>query len=147
MTTVRIEDVADRMSVLDLVTQFHRSVDFKNWELLRSIVTDDVVWEWIGRFPGGSASDGAEGRDAVLGWLEKATLQATPHHHTTNHMVELAGDSAHTESYMFVADRFTLQTLAIGVLETDCVRIGGEWLVRKLRVDEQIGRAFTPPAK
>jgi hypothetical protein len=147
MTTVRIEEVADRLSVLDLVTQFHRSVDFKNWELLRSIVTEDVVWEWIGRYPGGSATDGAEGRDAVLGWLEKATQQATPHHHTTNHLVELSGASAHTESYMFVADRFSLQTLAIGVLATDCIRVDGEWFVRKLRVDEQIGRAFTPPTK
>lgn len=147
MTTVRIEEVADRMSVLDLVTQFHRAVDFKNMELLRSIATDDLEWEWIGRFPGGSATDGAQGRDAVLDWLQRATEHATPHHHTTNHMVELTGDSAHTESYMFVADRFTLQTLAIGVLETDCVRVNGEWLVRKLRVDEQIGRAFTPPTK
>jgi hypothetical protein len=135
----------DRTEVLDLVTKFHRAVDFKDFELLGRIVTDDVAWVWSATHPEGSASDGAEGRSAVVSWLEAATRTATPHHHTTNHLVQLDGDTASTESYMFVADKFSLRTLAIGIIETSARREADGWRLSRIKVDEQIGRPFTSP--
>jgi hypothetical protein len=145
MTDNAQDELRDRFAVLDLVTQFHRSVDFKDFGLLASIVTDDVAWVWSATHPEGSAADGAQGRDAVVAWLEAATRTATPHHHTTNHLVHLHGDEATTESYMFVADKFSLRTLAIGIIETSARRSADGWRLSRIKVDEQIGRAFTSP--
>src|SRR5690349_2990080 len=100
MSTTRVEEVADRLAVLDLVTQFHRAVDFSDWDLLRRVTTDDLEWDWSATYPGGSVADGAQGKEAVVAWLEAATRSATPHHHTTNHLVEIDGDRATSQSYM-----------------------------------------------
>jgi hypothetical protein len=134
-----VQQLADRLEITDVLSRYHRAVDGLDWELLRDrVVTEDAVWEWSAADDQARVEDSAAGREAVVTWLDAALRGSTVRHHTTSHLFEVAGDGARSESYMFVVDRQTLQTLASGVVTADHVRSGRGWRIRRLRIDEQL---------
>ena len=44
MSTDAIPNETERDRVIETVARFHRAVDYADWDLFRSVVTDDVAW-------------------------------------------------------------------------------------------------------
>ena len=89
MSTETIPRQSERDRVIETVARFHRAVDYSDWDLFRAVVTSDVGWRI-------SISDGSStiahdfrGAENIVGYLQFVAPGATPHHHTTNHLVEI----------------------------------------------------------
>ena len=129
-----------RDRVIETVARFHRAVDYSDWDLFRSVVTDDVAW-WI------SISDGSStlvhdfsGADKIVDYLQLVAPGATPHHHTTNHLVEISETTANCEAYMLAVNRLTLTPLAEAVVKCDLLKSGDGWLIERFTIEEHVQR-------
>lgn len=135
----RLEELADRLEVIDVITRFHRAIDRNAWEMLRDeVLAPDAVWEWTAANASGSVEDRAVGRESVVDWLSSAMVGSNVRHFTTSHLVDLEGDRARSESYMVVVDAVTLAVLANGLLSADHVRLAEGWRMQRCHIDERI---------
>jgi hypothetical protein len=140
LSTEAIPTETERDRVIETVARFHRAVDYANWDLFRSVVTDDVAW-WI------SISDGSSslvhdfsGADNIVEYLRLVAPGATPHHHTTNHLVEIGETTASYQAYMLAMNRMTLTPLAEAMVGCELVRSGSGWLIARFSITEHVQR-------
>lgn len=140
MSTDAIPNETERDRVIETVARFHRAVDYADWDLFRSVVTDDVAWLI-------SISDGTSslvhdfsGAHNIVEYLRFVAPGATPHHHTTNHLVEIGDTTATYEAYMLAMNRMTLTPLAEAVVGCELIRAGSRWLISRFSIEEHVQR-------
>jgi hypothetical protein len=82
----------DRQAILDCLTRFARGMDRFDRELVLSAFHAEAICDY-GPYVGGP--------EGLCDWNDaiRPTVAAT-HHHLTNHSSEIAGDTAHAETYL-----------------------------------------------
>jgi ketosteroid isomerase-like protein len=90
--TARLQELLDRQDILDCIHRYCRAVDRFDREMLLSVYHPDATDDH-GVFVGG--------REEFVDWAfgYHSMYQNLTHHIVTNHCCELAGDTAHTETY------------------------------------------------
>ena len=96
MTPVTPEEIADRIEIDDLLTRYAAAVDTKDWELYRTVFTDDAVIDY-------TSAGGIRGSlGEVVEWLSHAMkLFPMTQHFVTNRLVVLDGDTATGRAYYY----------------------------------------------
>ncbi|MEV7006464.1 nuclear transport factor 2 family protein [Streptosporangium sp. NPDC051022] len=94
--TRRIQELADRAAVLDVVNAYAMALDTRDWEALGELFTEDALWEYRG-----AAVYTLSGRDAVVTRARAALepLDATQHLNGNN-VVKVRGDEAEHTGYV-----------------------------------------------
>lgn len=125
-----MQAVADRLEIHELLARYARGVDTKDWDLYRSVFTEDAFIDYS------SAGFAAGSREEVTTALE-AGFGAIPwsQHYITNVEIELAGDQAHVRALFF--NPMQLPGMAEhsscgGYYHHDLVRTGDGWRSRRL---------------
>jgi hypothetical protein len=94
MTDAAVRELQDRQAVYDCIMRYCRGIDRLDREVMLSAYHDDAIddhGDYVGRVEGFV--------DWAISFHE--THQRETLHHITNHSCELAGDTAHAESYYF----------------------------------------------
>lgn len=122
----------DILEIHQLLARYSRSLDTRDWELFRSVFTEDATIDY-------AASGGITAqRDEVVEWLI-STLGSFPwsgQHYITNIEAELAGDSAVVRAALFNPMLFpgmNEPTYFGGYYHHDVVRTPDGWRSRGLR--------------
>ncbi|MCX2931300.1 nuclear transport factor 2 family protein [Mycobacterium sp. CVI_P3] len=126
-----IQRISDELEIASVLHRYARAVDGKDWDLLRSLFTDDAHLDYS--CVGGPAG----GREEVCGWLERSlTLMPMTQHFVTNIEADIDGDTA------TVRAMFYNPMLLPGASETSAcggyyhhvmVRTAGGWRSKQLR--------------
>ena len=97
----RIQALIDRADISDLYTSYSTAVDTKDWELFRSLFTDDATIDY-------TASYGEAGSaDEITKWISSLmTDEFVPDtmHALTNLTVSVDGDTAEASAYYINPD-------------------------------------------
>jgi ketosteroid isomerase-like protein len=88
----KLQELCDRQDILDCIHRYCRAVDRFDRELLLSVYHPDAIDDH-GLFVGGPE----EFADWAFDYHRQ--FQDCTHHVVTNHICELQGDTAHTETY------------------------------------------------
>ena len=84
-----IQRISDELEIASLLHRYARAVDGKDWDLLRSLFTDDAQLDYS------SVGGPAAGRDEVCTWLERSlTLMPMTQHYIANIEADIDGDTA-----------------------------------------------------
>lgn len=134
----------DRLEISALLYRYARGVDSKDWELYRSVFTDDAVIDYT------SAGAICGTRDEVADWLA-AGFTAIPmsmHYITNIEILEYSGDSALVRAMFYNPMQLpgmAEQSACGGYYHHELVRTADGWRSRNLR-EENLW--FTnPPAR
>lgn len=89
-------ELADRLSIEDLLTTYARAVDTKDWDLYESVFAPDALIDYTSS--GGIRGSRSEAKEWVAKALERYTMTQ---HFVTNHHIEVDGDIAtsHADFY------------------------------------------------
>lgn len=100
---VRVADLEDRNAILDTLSQYGHSLDYGDFDQLVDCFTDDAVRE--NRRPDGSVHRWV-GKEGTLDFARRHShAPETWHKHLVlNSRIQLSGDVAHAQSYMFRFD-------------------------------------------
>jgi hypothetical protein len=91
-----LRHLADRQAIMDCAVRFSRGVNRRDRELLKSVFHPDAVDDH-GFFVGN--------RDDFVSWLDTVYDRiSVTQHFVTNQTVDIEGDTAHAETYWFVAN-------------------------------------------
>jgi 3-phenylpropionate/cinnamic acid dioxygenase small subunit len=82
--------IADELAITALLHRYARAVDAKDWDLYRSVFTEDAYIDYS------SAGVPAGDRDAVTDWLAKGfgVIEMSMHYITNIELLEYDGDTA-----------------------------------------------------
>ncbi len=122
----------DTIEIQQLLARYSRSLDTRDWELYRSVFTEDAQIDY-------AASGGLTGRrDDVVEWLIKTlgTFEWSGMHYITNIEAEVQGDSAQVRAAVFNPMQFPGMkglTYFGGYYHHDMIRTPDGWRSRKLR--------------
>jgi len=96
VTPMMPQEIADRIEIDDLITRYATAVDTKDWDLYRTVFTDDAVIDY-------TSAGGIRGSlGEVVEWLSHALkLFPMTQHLITNRHVVLDGDTASGRSYYY----------------------------------------------
>jgi ketosteroid isomerase-like protein len=140
---VDLQTLADRIEIRDVLTRYCHGIDRGDWEMYRSVFTDDAVIDYT------SAGAPCLPRDEMVDLLSGtfATFPFT-HHHITNVEVHLDGDTARVLADFYnpmqipgVDGRSTCG----GYYHHDMVRTPDGWRSRRL-VEENVWFVNPPGA-
>jgi 3-phenylpropionate/cinnamic acid dioxygenase small subunit len=95
-TELSTADIAAQLAISDLIISYAHAVDTRDWQLFRSLFTDDAVLDYSGSY--GIAG----GADEMTEWISGLmTYEAVPDtmHAITNVRVVLDGDTAGATAY------------------------------------------------
>jgi ketosteroid isomerase-like protein len=83
------DDTADRLAISQVLDEYARGIDSRDWDLVQSVFTDDAFLDY-------TAFGGPKGpRDDVITWLQDAlTAFVMSQHHITNRLITIDGDEA-----------------------------------------------------
>jgi hypothetical protein len=86
----------DELAIAALLYRYARAVDTKDWELYRSVFTDDAYIDYS------SAGAAAGSRDEVADWLSQGfTAIPMSMHYITNIETEIDGDTAKVRAVFY----------------------------------------------
>ncbi|MCA1831148.1 MAG: nuclear transport factor 2 family protein [Actinomycetota bacterium] len=90
------EQVADRFAIDELLDTYAHALDTKNWDLFRTLFTDDCLLDY-------THEGGVRGSvDDALAWLSSALAPFDMIQHiVANRLVEIDGDEARVRAYVF----------------------------------------------
>jgi len=129
-----LEEIADRLAVVDVMHRFADGIDRRDWARYRSVFTDEIELDY--------SSYRAEnaGTWTADDWVDKARslfpgLDASQHT-ITNTLVELQGDVARVQAdvradHVVVVDGVTSVYTVAGWYEDELVRTHAEWRIRR----------------
>jgi uncharacterized protein (TIGR02246 family) len=125
-----LQALSDKLEIHELLARYARAVDHHEWDLYRSLFTDDAEIDYS------SAGSVAGGRDEVAAFLEAAipTLPWTQHV-VTNVEVDLDGDEAHVRATFLNPMQLPGvegPSCCGGVYRHDLVRTADGWRSRRL---------------
>ena len=91
-----LQRTSDELEIAKLLTRYATAVDTKDWDLYRSVFTDDAQIDYS------SAGAIAGTRDEVADWLAQA-FEAMPMtmHYITNIDTDIVGDTAHVRAMFY----------------------------------------------
>ena len=91
-----VQAVADKLEIHELLARYARGVDTHDWELWRSVFTDDAVVDYSrSGIPSGTRDEIADVLRNAFDTIPWAT------HHVTNVEIDLDGDDAHVRAMFF----------------------------------------------
>ncbi|HEY6868676.1 MAG TPA: nuclear transport factor 2 family protein [Novosphingobium sp.] len=134
-----IREAKDRQEIHDCLLRYTRGVDRHDMELMKSAYHPDA-WDEHGVAEG----DPAAFCSWAIGW--HAEFQTRHQHVINNHTVEIAGDTAHAETYyLFLAEnREGPPTLAFGRYVDRLEKRAGKWAIAHRVCVNELAGAFTP---
>jgi 3-phenylpropionate/cinnamic acid dioxygenase small subunit len=96
MASIRLEDIADRLEIDDLLTQYASAVDNKDWDLWETCFTEDAFVDY-------ESAGGVKGkRTEVREWLEKTLVMFPMTQHVVgNREIRIEGDRATARSAFY----------------------------------------------
>jgi ketosteroid isomerase-like protein len=119
-----LRELHDRQEILDCIHRYCRAVDRGDRELLLSVYHPDAIDDH-GVFVGN--------REAFADWAlaYHAENQECTHHVVTNHICDLEGDTAHTETYWMFSgiNKVGPSTLHFGRYIDRFERRNGRWAI------------------
>ncbi|MBB2990020.1 ketosteroid isomerase-like protein [Mycolicibacterium iranicum] len=123
--------VSDELEIRALLSRYARAVDTKDWDLYRSVFTDDAHIDYS------SAGAAAGSRDEVTAWLA-AGFETLPWsmHYITNVECDIAGDTAAVRAMFYNPMQLPgmpQQSCCGGYYHHDMVRTPDGWRSRHLR--------------
>ena len=126
-----LQQIADRIAISDFLTAYSRAVDTKDWDLFRSLFTDDAAIDYT------SSGGIAGGVEEVATWMENTmSMFSTTQHIITNETVAIDGDTASVQAVLFNPMVFegsdTLSFSCGGGYDLDLVRDGEGWKSRRV---------------
>lgn len=139
-----IRELKDRQEILDCMHRYCRGVDRFDREAVRSAYHDDAI------------DDHGEYVGDVEGFIDWAFAYHTRHqlrtlHMISNHLCEIDGDTAHTETYWTfssVNKEAPFQATTTGRYIDRLERRDGRWgIVRRICVINTLGAALDPEGK
>lgn len=87
-----IQQISDHLEIQALITRYAKAVDRKDWDLYRSVFTDDAFIDYT------SAGGVASGVEEMVAWLDTSLAHfATTQHFIGNFDININGDSATVE--------------------------------------------------
>ncbi|WP_231992187.1 nuclear transport factor 2 family protein [Mycobacterium sp. ACS4331] len=125
--------VEDQLAIAALLHRYARAVDTKDWELYRSVFTEDA------RIDYSSAGAAAGPRDEVTAWMEQnfgALIPMSMHYITNVEILEHRGDSATVRAMFYNPMQLpgaTDLSYCGGYYHHDVVRTPDGWRSRSLR--------------
>ena len=138
MTGERLQEIADRLEIVEVLSTWHQALDAREWDVLRDeVFAQDIDWAFEGTDGARTYRDGARGAD-VIPWLDAAVTGATIKHFNGNHVVTLDGDRARTRGSMHALDLTTFVTVGAGVVTAEHVRTSAGWRIARLHVLEYV---------
>jgi 3-phenylpropionate/cinnamic acid dioxygenase small subunit len=91
-----IQEISDRLEIEALVHKYARAVDTRDWDLWRSLFTDEAIVDYS------SAGAIAGSRDEVAAWLEQAlSAMQMMQHFISNIEAEIDGDTAQVRAMFY----------------------------------------------
>ncbi|HEY9266882.1 MAG TPA: nuclear transport factor 2 family protein [Mycobacterium sp.] len=91
-----IQEISDRLEIEALLNKYARAVDTRDWDLWRSLFTDDAMVDYS------SAGAIAGTRDEVAEWLEQALgAMQMMQHFISNVEAEISGDTAQVRAMFY----------------------------------------------
>jgi 3-phenylpropionate/cinnamic acid dioxygenase small subunit len=96
MASIRLEDIADRLEIDDLLTRYATGLDTKDWDLWASCFVDDAFIDY-------ESAGGIKGTKAeIRAWLAK-TFEMFPmtQHVVGNRVIAIDGDRATARSAFY----------------------------------------------
>jgi len=131
----RLMEAADRSEIIQLLHRYALVIDTAGWSLLPSVFTPDAH----ARVDFGSVDQYVEsdsvvqGLDSIRSWFETA-LAPFPDvlHFMTNHIVDIDGDEAHTQTLMHV-----LNMSMGGIYRGHAVRTPEGWRIDHFQLEER----------
>jgi hypothetical protein len=140
MAELTLDEMLERQKIIDCFHRYTRGVDRLDAELVLSAFHEDAI-DHHGAFVGSPQE--------FIDWLwPRHADRITTQHYVTNHSFDFDGDTAHVETYYFVAVR-----RATGPIEFFCGRYAdrferraGEWkILRRVLVTEWAAKADALP--
>ena len=89
--------VADKLDITEQLARYARGVDTHDWDLWRSVFTDDAIIDY-------SSANGrpAAGRDDTADWLaDSMPFLPWKQHYITNVEIDIDGDTAHVRAAFY----------------------------------------------
>ncbi len=95
---MNVQEISDRLEIIDVMSNYAASLDARDWELWRSIFVDELIFDL-------SAWNGIEPRPldtnrVVAGQARTFAEFAVTQHFITNHRITLDGDKARVVAHM-----------------------------------------------
>ena len=128
----QIEELLEKQKISALLIEFAHRLDTKDWQNYPDLYADGGVIEL--RFAGRSLTK-EQLRDERLKGLRRYRLTQ---HFSTNHRIEIDGDTAHSRSYMLAIHMYEDKSKhadAGGYYECDFVKTPGGWKFKRVVVD------------
>ena len=128
--------LADKFDITEQLARYARGVDTNDWDLWRSVFTDDAIIDY-------SSANGrpAAGRDDTAEWLaDSMPFLPWKQHYITNVEIDLDGDRAHVRAMFFNPMRLPgmdEQSACGGFYHHDLVRTADGWKSERL-VEENL---------
>jgi ketosteroid isomerase-like protein len=118
-----VQELADRQAILDCLYRYARGVDRDDIDLIASAYHPDALDDH-GFFVG-------TGRGMAEWVFERHKDSPASQHHITNHVAEIVGDTAHTETYFLAINRSPTgsASVATGRYVDRFERRNGEWRI------------------
>jgi 3-phenylpropionate/cinnamic acid dioxygenase small subunit len=135
MGNLDVQALNDKLEIHELLARYARGVDDRDWELYRSVFTDDATIDYS------SAGPPAGSRDEVAAFLEQG-FAAIPwtQHYVTNIEIDLDGDEARVRAMfynpMLLPGKDT-PSFCGGFYVHDLVRTPDGWKSRRLVEDNR----------
>lgn len=138
-----LQQVADELEITALLNKYARAIDAKDWDLYRSVFTDDAHIDYS------SAGAAAGARDEVATWLEQGfgAIPLSMHYITNVEILDLDGDLATVRAMFYNPMQLpgmTELSYCGGYYHHELTRTADGWRSRSLR--EENVWFVNPPA-
>lgn len=128
--TVDLQAVHDKLEIHELLARYARGVDTKDWDLYRSVFTDDAHIDYT------SAGAPAGTREEIIAFLSMAFATISwSQHYVTNIEIQLDGDTATARAMFYnpmLLPGMTDPSFCGGFYFHDVVRTADGWKSRRL---------------
>ena len=129
------EFVRDQAQIQRVLFDYAWGCDNGDWDLLRSIFTDDAHLDYA------STGGPAGGRDEVVAWLERSLTQLDfIQHVVSNFQIDVSGDNASGRAMFFATFRAPGSGGVLftgGYYALELVRNSNGWLLKRLSEDNR----------
>jgi len=135
------QPVSDELAIVALLNRYARAVDTKDWELYRSVFTNDAHIDYSADVFVGSVDEAIEFFTGLFSELVTMSM-----HYITNVESTIDGDTAQVRAMFYNPTRFSgVAESAVfgGYYHHDLVRTPGGWRSRSLR-EEMVWTADSP---
>ncbi|WP_123023765.1 nuclear transport factor 2 family protein [Mycolicibacterium stellerae] len=138
---MELQRISDELEIAALLNRYARAVDTKDWELYRSVFTDDAHIDYSAAVFRGSLDEAVEFFDGDFSALVTMSM-----HHITNVESDIEGDTARVRAMFYNPTQITgAEELSVfgGYYFHELVRTSAGWRSRHLR-EEMVWTANSP---